>query len=212
MKTSKPISTISYNTESFLAFKIQEWKRKGLIEYAMWIWHKAEEGEKKDHWHVYMKPAMQVQTMDFEKWSQEIDPKHELPLKMIMFQSSKESEWLPYVLHDRDYLATKGLVKKYHYDISDIKCTDYDVLNNIIMHVNDERQGRLEYRILDACRMGVGWSQLVASGMIPIRFIHGAKIFYDSIAPAVFEDGKKENEQKLKKNSENAQDNKTDLR
>ena len=182
MRTSKPVSTISYNTESFLKAKIEYWKECGLIEYGMWIKHEPEADEKKAHHHVFLKPAKLIQTMDLETDSQEIDPINpNKPLKMISFRVSKESDWILYGIHDKAYLQEKGLTRDFHYDLADIKSTCEDTLSDIISSLSDERKGRLEYRIIDCVNKGMQWEQIVKSGLVPIRFMGGAKMFYTAL-------------------------------
>lgn len=182
MRTSKPISTISYNSEAFLEQKIEYWKRQGIIEYGMWIKHDPEADEKKAHYHVFLRPARMVQTMDLELDSQEIDPTYpDKPLKMVGFRISKEDDWLLYAIHDPAYLVEKGLQREFVYSLEDVKSTCSDTLQDIISHMSDNRNGRLEYRIIQCVNMGMNWSQIVSSGLIPLRYMAGAKIMYQAL-------------------------------
>lgn len=182
MKTSKSISTISYNTEDYLKSIIDKWRKAGIIEFAMWIRHEPEADEKKAHYHVFIKPAKLIQTMDLENDSMEFDPQNpEKPLKMISFRTSKENDWVLYGIHDKDYLAEKGLTRDRHYDLQDIKTTCQDTLSDIISHLSDDRKGRLEYRIMECCERGMSWGQIVGSGLIPLRYMAGAKIMYKAL-------------------------------
>lgn len=182
MRTSKPISTISYNTPEFLRGKIDYWKSIGLIEFGMWIRHEPEQDEKKAHYHVFLKPAKLLQTMDFEIDSQEIDPLQPgKPLKMISFRTSKESDWVLYAVHDPVYLLEKGLQREHIYSFEEINSTCSDTLADIISHVSDERKGRLEYRLIQCINMKMNWNQIVSSGLIPLRHMGGAKIMYMAI-------------------------------
>lgn len=189
MNTRKPISTISYNTAEFLANKISEWKKKGLIEFAMWIFHEADKDDAKEHFHVYIMPAKQIQTMDLEFDSQEIDPVNpKKPLKMITFRPSKEEDWTLYGIHDPVYLMEKGLTRNTFYKFEDIMSTDQDTLNNIIARITEERQGKLEYRILECINKGMSWGQIVRAGIVPIRNIVGARIYHDTLLEAIWEE------------------------
>lgn len=182
MRTSKPISTISYNSESFLKNKIEEWKSDGKIEFGMWIKHNPEEDEKKVHYHVFLKPAKLIQTMDLENESIEIDPQNiDKPFKMIGFRVSKESDWLLYAIHDPIYLAEKGLGREICYSFDDVQTTCSDTLIDIISHLNDDRKGRLEYRLMDCIDRNMSWQQIVRSGIIPIRQLSGAKLMYEAV-------------------------------
>lgn len=182
MRTSKPISTISYNTDAYLRGLIEYWKSSGLVEYAMWIRHQPDEDNKKSHCHVYIKPAQLIQTTAFEENSCEIDPQNpDKPLKMISFRISKEDDWLLYAIHDKAYLQEKGLTRNIHYSFDDVQSTCEETLQDIISHMSDNRKGRLEYRIIDCINRGMSWQQIVSSGLVPIRHIAGARILYESI-------------------------------
>lgn len=182
MRTSKPISTISYNTPEFLRAKIEYWKSTGTIEYGMWIRHEPEADEKKAHYHVYLKPAQLIQTMNLENESMEFDPLNpEKPLKMIGFRISKEDDWVLYGLHDASYLLEKGLEREHHYDIADIQSTDEDTLADILTHINDNRKGDITKRIIDLIQLGLTWQQICASGLIPLRYMTNAKTLYNGI-------------------------------
>lgn len=182
MRTSKPISTISYNSEEFIKQKIEYWRMLGIIEFGAWIKHKAENDEKKDHFHILLRPAKLIQTMDLENDSLELDPLNpDKPLKMIGFRVSVEADWLLYCLHDKSYLAEKGLIRDFHYDITDISSTDNDTLTDIITNSLESRKGKIEWRIVECIDLGMSWGDIVRSGLIPIRFMGGAKIMYQAI-------------------------------
>lgn len=199
MRTSKPISTISYNTPEFLRKKIERWKELGLIEFGMWIQHQPDEDNKKIHHHVFLKPAKLIQTMYFEQDSMEIPvikiedypidenagteliPSNVKPLKMISFRMSKESDWILYGIHDPTYLAEKGMTRNIHYTFSDIQSTCNDTLQDMITHLIDDRKGRLEVRIYDCIKNGLSWRDIVCTGIIPLKQIHNAHLFYKAV-------------------------------
>ena len=197
MKTSKPISTISYNSPEFLRAKIEYWKAQGIIEYGMWIRHLPDEDDKKAHYHVFLKPAKLIQTMDLEKESLEIpgwdircEPNRDItdiaiqdvkPLKMIGFRNSKEDDWLLYGIHDAQYLAEKGMTRNHHYNLSDVETTCQETLQDIITHLIDNRKGRLEVRIFEMINQGLSWRDIVCSGLIPLKQIHNSFMFYKAV-------------------------------
>ena len=183
MNTSKAIAGISYNTPSFLQGKLEEWKSSGLIEFGAFIYHLAEEGEKKDHLHVFVLPAKRLQTLDLENDSFEFDRLHpDKPLKIVGLTLSKESEWILYTLHDPDYLKEKGLQRIHHYSLEDFITTDQDLFDIMVSRISDERKGKVEYRVIQMIKSGMTWEQMVTSGLIPMRYIYSAKIMYDSIS------------------------------
>lgn len=103
------------------------------------------------------------------------------PLKMIGFRPSKESDWILYGIHDPTYLAEKGLSRNIHYSFDDIQSTCADTLQDMITHLIDDRKGRLEVRIYDCIKNGLGWRDIVCTGIIPLRQIHNAFQFYQAV-------------------------------
>ena len=61
--TSNPLSSISYNTESFLKEKLQSWYDNHLIQCFMYIKHKGEDGDK-DHIHFRIEPNRRLDPMN----------------------------------------------------------------------------------------------------------------------------------------------------
>lgn len=195
MKTSKPISTISYNSERFLREKIYYWKECGIIEYGMWILHQPDQDGDKPHYHVYLQPSKLIQTDFLITDSIEIDPswkplenyadekekeRHEKKrfLKMTIFKSSDTSNWILYALHDENYLLQKGLTRNHHYEPSDIITTCDETFYEMLSSAYDFRNNKLEFRIIEGVQEGKSWADMVKSGMIPIRQIAGARLLY----------------------------------
>ena len=74
MRTSKPVATISYNTQPFLDAKLLELVRNKKIQDFVYIYHLAEEDEKKNHCHLYIEPNTLIDTMDIQEFLKEEDP------------------------------------------------------------------------------------------------------------------------------------------
>ena len=182
MKTSKPVSTISYNSEGWLKKTILKLKEIGDIEFAMWIYHEPDEDNRKPHYHVYLQPAKMIQTTDWDEPFTEPNPSNiELPFKALPFRSSKETDWLLYGIHDPTYLQEKNMTRNVFYSFDDVQSTCQDALNEIISRLSDDRKGKLEYRIIDCVNRGLSWHEIVASGLVPIRYIYGAKLMYEAL-------------------------------
>lgn len=131
MATQKPISTISYNTESYLREKLESWRQAHIIQAYMYICHKGEDGDK-DHIHVRIEPNKKLDPMDLQDQLKEYQIGKEKPLGCRPFRPSKEEDWIMYAVHDADYLKTKygGGEKgeKLPYKWQDIAAPDdYDV-------------------------------------------------------------------------------------
>lgn len=129
MKTTRPQSTISYNSMGFLLGVLDNLVEKEFITFYAVIEHQAEEDENKDHIHVYFEPAKTLDTLWLAKQFLEVDPKHpKQPLKCMPFQASKWVDWYWYGLHDKAYLMSKQMTRKYHYESSQMITSDVDYL------------------------------------------------------------------------------------
>ena len=131
MKTSKPVSTISFNSVGFLTLKLNELTKAGKVSFWCFVQHMPEddEGGKKEHCHVYIEPSKMIQTDDLKKELLEFDPTNpSKPLGCLSFTSSKFGPWYLYGLHDKRYLASKGQSRRYHYCFDDFLSSDEDDL------------------------------------------------------------------------------------
>lgn len=106
MATQKPISTISYNTESFLREKLDTWIKAHIIQSYMYICHKGEDGDK-DHIHLRIEPNKKLDPMDLMDELREFQFGSDKPLGCRPFRPSKEEDWILYAVHDETYLKAK---------------------------------------------------------------------------------------------------------
>lgn len=106
MATQKPISTISYNSESFLREKLDLWVSQHIIQAYQYIKHKGEDGDK-NHIHVRIEPNKTLDPMNLQEQLREYVGGSSKPLGCRPFRPSKEEDWYLYVVHDPDYLALK---------------------------------------------------------------------------------------------------------
>lgn len=104
--TSKPISTISYNTESFLVEKLDAWVKAHIIQTYQYIKHKGEDGDK-DHIHLRIEPNKKIDPMTLSEELLEYEKGKEKPLGCRPWRPSKEEDWILYAVHDKDYLKLK---------------------------------------------------------------------------------------------------------
>lgn len=129
MRTTKPTSTISYNSMGFLLGVLDRLVENGVIQFYALIKHLPEEDENKEHIHVYLEPAKAVDTLWLRKQFIEADPEHpENPLGCMPMQASKWVDWYWYDLHDRAYLAAKGMSRKYHYQPDEVLTNDTEYM------------------------------------------------------------------------------------
>lgn len=140
--TIKPISTISYNTASYLEEEIKELYQVGLISFACWIRHKGElntqTGKRdKDHFHLYLEPSRRVAPIFLRDAFKEMVQGSDKPLGCMPFRSSNFYDWYWYALHNEKYLEStraEEQKKEYHYATNDIHTLEdmYEILDNKI--------------------------------------------------------------------------------
>lgn len=178
MKTSKPFSTISYNTPDFLRVKLDELIRQRKIEFWCYFHHYKEEDELKDHKHLYIVPNGQLQTDQVGDYLLEVDPTNPKPLSCIRFKSSNFTTWFLYSSHDQRYLASIGQSRKYHYTKEDCVCSDLDYLNEEIHLIDYSKLNRF-YDLKNAVENGETFVSLMNSGQVPIQQISAFQKAYD---------------------------------
>lgn len=170
MRTTKPISTISFNTTDYLELKLNELLKAGKLSFWAFILHKAEddEGGKKEHHHLYVEPSKMLQTDDLKKYLIEPDnnnPNH--PRGCLPWVSSKFDSWYLYALHDKRYLSTKGQSRRFHYCHDDIATSDADFLTFKVRTI--DMLSLSPYADMeDAIQQGLTWAQYFARGTVPL--------------------------------------------
>ena len=169
VRTRKPISTISFNSKEYLVLKLEELQKAKKISFWAFIKHKPEddEGGKKEHFHVFIEPAVQIQTEDLRQELTEIYPGEEKPRKCLTFVSSNFDNWYMYGLHDKRYLACKGQSRIFHYSADDFCSSDDD---EILFRIRSIDLIALSpyADMLDAQEQGLSFRQYFARGTIPI--------------------------------------------
>ena len=169
MRTSKPISTISFNSTQFLVVKLEELRLAGRISFWAFIAHLPEddEGGKKEHHHLYVEPSKMLQTDDLRRELQEPDPASDRPRGTLTWQNSRFDAWYLYALHDRRYLAQKNQSRKHHYAHEEFISSDPDDLlakSRSIDLISLSPYGDM----LDAIENGLTWQEYFARGIVPL--------------------------------------------
>lgn len=182
MRTSKPFSTISYNTESFLQKKLNNLIRDGVLDFWVYIKHLPEVDEKRSHIHLFVIPAKLVDTSSFLPHFVEADisSPNKPPLRCLPVQSSKFGDWYLYGRHDKDYLASKMQSRKYSYSDCDFVCSDADYFNELIRLTDFSVQQRFG-RFRDLVLNGAKFYDLVAQGFIPVPLINQYAKAYEAL-------------------------------
>lgn len=188
MRTTKALSTISYNSTAYLFGVLDDLVKEGFLVFWAAIRHKAEEDENKDHWHVYMEPAKTVDTNFIHKRFTELDPAHpETPLRCLPLHSSKWVDWYWYGLHDSAYLASKSMTRKYHYEASQVLTSDVEYMAELVrMNPNPKAQAM---QVLEWMAQGLTKAEIALRMNIPMTrwgyFFQGITLLRDSLPPNV---------------------------
>lgn len=180
MKTSKPFSTISYNSPDFLSVKLNDLVNRRKISFWAYVEHLPEEDEKKRHKHLLIVPNGQINTDEvLLDYLIELDPsKPDKPLACVGVKSSKFYDWYMYAIHDKDYLASKGQSRKYHYTRDDVVCSDTDILNEEIHQMDMSKLSKVK-ALNQAISDGVPFEELLARGQIPVQQVYAFRQTYD---------------------------------
>ena len=170
MRTTKPISTISFNSPEYLEVKLNELVSSGRISFWAFVPHKPEddEAQNKHHSHVYVEPSKMLQTDDLKAHLMEYDPTHpDKPLGCLPWRSSKFDSWYLYGLHDKRYLASKGQSRRYHYSHDDMVSSDPD--NLVFLARSIDLTSLSPYADMeDAQKRGITWAEYFARGTVPL--------------------------------------------
>lgn len=171
MKTSRTISTISFNSEQFLRDRLDDLKKNTIISFWAYIHHKPEddEGGLKDHFHLFIEPSKMVQTDSLRDEFNEFDPdKPDKPKSVIGFRFSRFDGWYLYALHDKSYLASKGQSRKYHYQHDEIVSSDFDDLLFRARSIDLLSLSRYS-EMKDAIDHGLSMYEYFARGTVPMQ-------------------------------------------
>lgn len=186
MRTSKPFSMISYNTDGYLKITLNELIKGGLIEFWAYIHHLPEEDESKAHKHLFIIPQKLLDTQQIQKALQEIDPNNPIakPLGAIFPRSSKFDDWYLYGLHDKKYLALKGQKRQYTYNDNAFvtSCQDtFQELKNLIDYSAINRFAD----IIEKAEKGESLPDIIKTTNIPLQLIGQVRQLYYIITESI---------------------------
>ena len=167
MRTSKFISTISYNSEDFLQNVLNSLISDKKVVFWAYIVHFPEVGERKKHVHLILQPNGVLNTDILSDLFVEPVADCEIPLNVMPWRTSNFLDFILYGIHDSNYLAKKLLKKKFHYSISDFQTSDFDYLNEMFYSSDMSKYSRLDF-LKTALEAGLTFSQCVARGLIPL--------------------------------------------
>lgn len=186
MKTTKAISTISFNSKQYLTGTLERLTKKHIITFWAYIQHFGEDddGGKKDHFHVYIEPASSIQTEGLRTEFVEPVP-NDKPLSCLPFRPTSDfGEWYKYSMHDKAYLVTKMLEKKYHYSPSDFVVSDDDYFVYLVKNVQFNEQSVYQ-KMLWFQRNGFNFGQFIQQVNAPINQVRNLERAWTNITAAI---------------------------
>lgn len=183
MATSKPISTISYNTLEFLIPRLDKLVCSGRISSWFIMPHNGERVEDeacgKDHLHLLILPNKCVDLMQITNHFIEFDASNpKKPLKCMPFRVSKISDWILYALHEEDYLFAKGMVKHFHYTFDEFLTNDVDYLSLLYVEAKQTLKTNPVLRLKRSAESGLSFGDLVRSGAVSVQQIRNCELYY----------------------------------
>lgn len=188
MKTSKPLSAVSYNTDTFLHHICGALLKSGVLTNYAYIRHKGEDGDK-DHIHLLLFPAKAVDTCKLPANFLEVVEGEAKPRGLVgLKQCRSVVDWVRYGVHDSVYLSIKGERRQYQYAYTDfvvgsedewravmdevrftpLPCPSYGVARNIILDALEQNPG-------------VSWRQLLVQVPFAPRDIPALREYYDCL-------------------------------
>ena len=91
MKTIRPISSVTWNTEDFLQKTLNKLVDNHVIAFWFYVHHLAESNETKEHFHLYLEPDCRVDTNDIRQYFEELpskDSKEKDIIRPLPFEKS----------------------------------------------------------------------------------------------------------------------------
>lgn len=183
-KTQRPLSTISYNTFDFLKGKLEDLRQHGDIDFWCFIFHHGEENEdgskEKDHYHVYIQPATALDRRQLRQEFIQFYRKEKLPRGFMPMQQSNFSDWYLYGLHDKEYLASKGQSRKYHYYDKDMVRSD-DTFYWELIHRIDRTKINPLGEVVRAAQSGMSFAEFITTHQLSLLQVRSAQFVFQQV-------------------------------
>lgn len=181
MKTQKAISNIAYHRPEVFETIVNVLRESNAIGPCLWISHKAEGGDRKNHLHFILLGGYKTYNTDglSTLFGFDVIDGEKQSATNLWKPTKNICDWLLYGIHDTTYLLRKGLEKQYSYSFDDVKCTkgDEDTLDALKQEAQEylEQSGDKIYRVLRLCiKKGISFPRIVADGLIPVNSVYQA--------------------------------------
>lgn len=183
-KTIRPISTISYNTLSFLHQKLEELRLRNDIDFYCYIFHHGETNEdgskEKDHFHVYIQPATSLDRRQVRNEFIEFVKREKLPRGFMPMQPSDWFNWYLYGLHDSEYLQSKGQSREHHYSDKDMVRSDDTYYWDLIHRIDRTKINPLG-EVVRAAQSGMDFGEFITTHPLSLLQVRSAQFVFEQV-------------------------------
>lgn len=199
MKTSKPVSFISWNSADFLKQTLDDLIDSHVISFYFYMFHFGEHDDrenpltkKKDHFHVYCECGdSKIDTCRFIEYFEELQEKGVNRPSAIV--TSKTDHAILYFMHDVMYLAEKGCSREYHYKYDEFVSSDFYKLDEYYHNIDySKMNGNKSARFRKCIESGMSFADLLRFGYIPIQQINSYKTAFEIFSDEIEKERKKQ--------------------
>lgn len=186
MKTSVPISLISYNTEDFLKLKLDDMIENQIIFNYVYIKHDADVDALKDHIHLTIFPTDRIDTLQLKSYfSEPCDDIKPLGISPVINKCSNTDTMFLYYIHDEKFLNSVNEVRNiYNYPIECLHYSDVDhftsIMNNAFKFLDNISIKVSTKQIIEAIDGGISYKDFLKKYNPPTNQIQSIKVLYDS--------------------------------
>lgn len=183
-KTTRPLSTISYNTFDFLKGKLEDLEKRGDIDFWCFIKHFGETNEdgskEKLHYHVYIVPATSLDRRQLRQEFIQFYKNESLPRGFMPMQPSNWQDWYLYGLHDREYLQAKGQSREYSYSDQDMVRSDDTYYWDAVHRIDRTRINPLG-EVVRAAQSGITFAEFITSHQLSLLQVRSAQFVFQQV-------------------------------
>lgn len=184
-KTKTFLSSISYNTAPWLKKKLEELTNNGILDFWCFIFHFGEHNEdgskERDHFHVFMVPAVPVDCRQLRNEFIEFTKRDKLPLGFMPIRSNtKWDDWYLYDIHDKEYLFSKGQSREYHYENKDFIRSDDTYFWDSVHRIDRTRINPLG-EVIRAAQTGITFEEFVTTHPLSLLQVRSAQFVFQQV-------------------------------
>lgn len=175
MRTGKAVSNIAYHRPEVWSNTVNALRKAGVIGPCLWVAHKSEGNEKKDHIHLCLLGGYKSYNTDglSSLFGIDVIDGQKASVTTLWRTTKSLNDWILYAIHNPRYLIHKGESKQHTYDWGDVHITsgDEDTLQQLIVEAQDALEGlgdKTTMRLRALARMGLTWREVVVGGYVPM--------------------------------------------